>query len=133
TIVSIITKGVRTDVARHFTRDAHDLGIQIHGTCIVGLPGETRQTTEDTIAYACDIDPATIQVSIAAPYPGTALFRQAQDNGWLAGNGLLDADGVQKSALSYPHLPDTEIFAAVERFYRRFYFRPRKMTMMAAE
>ena len=133
TILNNIKKGVRVDGARRFTRDAHDLGIKIHGTFIVGLPGETRQTIEDTIAYACEIDPTTIQVSIAAPYPGTALFRQAHENGWLAGNGLLDADGVQKSELSYPHLPDTEIFAAVERFYRRFYFRPRKMTMMAAE
>jgi hopanoid biosynthesis associated radical SAM protein HpnJ len=132
-ILNNIKKGVRVDVARRFTRDCHDLGIKIHGTFIVGLPGESRQTIEDTIAYACEIDPTTIQVSIAAPYPGTALFRQAKDNGWLAGGGLLDADGVQKAALSYPHLPDTEIFAAVERFYRRFYFRPRKMSMMAME
>ena len=55
------------------------------------------------------------------------LFREAKDNGWLAGNGLLDADGVQKAALSYPHLSDVEIFATVERFYRRFYFRPRRI------
>ena len=133
TILNNIKKGVRVDVARRFTRDARDLGIRIHGTFILGLPGETRETIESTIAYACDIDPDTIQVSIAAPYPGTALFREARANGWLAGGDLLDADGVQKSALSYPHLPDTEIFAAVERFYRRFYFRPRKMTAMAAE
>jgi hopanoid biosynthesis associated radical SAM protein HpnJ len=133
TILNNIKKGVRVDLARRFTRDARDLGIKIHGTFIVGLPGESRETIESTIAYACDIDPTTIQVSIAAPYPGTALFREARENGWLAGGELLDADGVQKSALSYPHLPDTEIFAAVERFYRRFYFRPRKMTAMAAE
>jgi hopanoid biosynthesis associated radical SAM protein HpnJ len=133
TILNNIKKGVRVDVARRFTRDARDLGIKIHGTFIVGLPGETRQTIEDTIEYACAIDPHTIQVSIAAPYPGTFLFRQAQENGWLAGGDLLDAAGVQKSALSYPHLPDTEIFAAVERFYRRFYFRPRKMSVMAME
>ena len=77
TILNNLKKGVRIDLARRFTRDCHDLGIKIHGTFIVGLPGETRQTIEDTIAYACDIDPTTIQVSIAAPYPGTALFRQA--------------------------------------------------------
>ena len=132
-ILNNIKKGVRVDLARRFTRDARDLGIKIHGTFILGLPGETRETIESTIAYACDIDPDTIQVSIAAPYPGTALFRQARENGWLAGGELLDSAGVQKSALSYPHLPDTAIFAAVERFYRRFYFRPRKMTMMAGE
>jgi hypothetical protein len=29
--------------------------------------------------------------------------------------------------LGYPHLSREEIFASVERFYRRFYFRPRKL------
>jgi hopanoid biosynthesis associated radical SAM protein HpnJ len=133
TILNNIKKGVRVDVARRFTRDARALGITIHGTFIVGLPGESRETIEDTIRYACEIDPHTIQVSIAAPYPGTFLHRQAQENGWLARGALVDAAGVQQSALSYPHLPDREIFAAVERFYRRFYFRPRKMTAMAVE
>jgi radical SAM superfamily enzyme YgiQ (UPF0313 family) len=133
TILNTIKKGVRVDVARRFTRDARDLGITIHGTFIVGLPGESRETIEATIRYACEIDPHTIQVSIAAPYPGTFLYRQARENGWLARGDLVDAGGVQQSALSYPHLRDTEIFDAVERFYRRFYFRPRKMTAMALE
>ena len=133
TILNNIKKGVRVDVARRFTQDARGLGIKIHGTFIVGLPGETRETIERTIDYACEIDPHTIQVSIAAPYPGTFLHRQAKENGWLTGGDLLDTAGVQKSALSYPHLPDTEIVGAVERFYRRFYFRPRKMSVMAME
>jgi hopanoid biosynthesis associated radical SAM protein HpnJ len=132
-ILNNVRKGIRVDAARRFTRAARDLGIRIHGTFILGLPGETRQTIEETIAYACELDPDTIQVSLAAPYPGTALFRQARERGWLAGGDLVGATGVQAAALSYPHLPDTEIFAAVERFYRRFYFRPRKMTALAAE
>jgi hopanoid biosynthesis associated radical SAM protein HpnJ len=132
-ILNNIKKGIRLDVARRFTRDARDLGITIHGTFILGLPGETRDTIESTIDYACEIDPHTIQVSIAAPYPGTALHRQAVENGWLGDPGLLDARGAQRSALSYPHLPDRDIVAAVERFYRRFYFRPRKMLALGRE
>ena len=50
TILNNIKKGVRVDVARRFTQDARALGITIHGTFIVGLPGETRETIEDTIA-----------------------------------------------------------------------------------
>jgi hopanoid biosynthesis associated radical SAM protein HpnJ len=130
-ILNNVRKGIRLDVARRFTEDAHRLGIAIHGTFILGLPGETRRTIEDSIRFACDLDPATIQVSIAAPYPGTELHRQAVANRWLAGGELLDAQGIQQSALSYPDLPHTEISAAVERFYRRFYFRPRKVTALA--
>jgi hopanoid biosynthesis associated radical SAM protein HpnJ len=132
-ILNHIKKGVRVDLAREFTRNAKSLGIKIHGTFIVGLPGETRETLAATIRFAREIDPDTIQVSLAAPYPGTALHQEALERGWLDGNGLVDGDGVQTSALGYPDLPREEIFAALETFYRRFYFRPRKMLTLGAE
>ncbi len=123
-----IKKGLRTDVARQFTKDCHDLGIVIHGTFILGLPGETEATIEETINYAKEIDPHTIQVSLAAPYPGTFLYKQAMDNGWFdSSNDLLTDGGNQIAQLSYPHLPASIIFDKVEEFYKRFYFRPSKI------
>src|SRR5262247_3871711 len=74
-----IKKGVRVDRARQFTKDCRDLGITIHGTFIVGLPGETRETIQETIRFAKEINPHSLQVSIAAPYPGTALYQQAKE------------------------------------------------------
>ena len=133
-ILNNVKKGVRLDAARRFTREAKALGITIHGTFILGLPGETRETIAETIRFAREIDPDTIQVSLAAPYPGTALYEEAQRNGWLEDEGgLVDGAGVQQSALGYPHLPRTEIFRSLDEFYRRFYFRPRKMISLAAE
>ena len=82
-ILNNIKKGMRLDIAREFTRNAKALGITIHGTFILGLPGETPATIQETIRYACEIEPDTIQVSLAAPYPGTELYRQAQEQGWL--------------------------------------------------
>ena len=130
-----IKKGMRVEFARRFTRDCRDLGITIHGTFILGLPGETRETIEETIRFATEIDPHTIQVSLAAPYPGTFLHRQALENGWLddAHADLVDAHGVQIAPLSYPHLSHTEIFDSVETFYRRFYFRAGKIASIVGE
>jgi hopanoid biosynthesis associated radical SAM protein HpnJ len=133
TILNNVKKGVRLDVARRFTREAKALGIAIHGTFILGLPGETRETIAETIRFAAEIDPDTIQVSLAAPYPGTALYEEAQRNGWLQSDELVDGAGVQVSALGYPHLPRAEIFASVDQLYRRFYFRPRKMVSLASQ
>ena len=132
-ILNNVRKGIRLDIARRFTREAKELGIKIHGTFIVGLPGETPETIRETIRFALEIDPDTIQVSIVAPYPGTELYRTAMDNGWLTGDRLVDDRGAQVSALSYPHLTRTEIFHSVEEFYRRFYFRPRKIFTMVKE
>jgi hopanoid biosynthesis associated radical SAM protein HpnJ len=132
-ILNNVRKGTRLDRAREFTRHARALGIKIHGTFILGLPGETRETIEATIRFAQEIDPHTLQVSLAAPYPGTELYRQALERGWLESEGLVDGRGTQASVIGYPHLPRAEIFRSLETFYRRFYFRPRKLVALGAE
>jgi hopanoid biosynthesis associated radical SAM protein HpnJ len=131
-----IKKGLRTDIARRFTNDCRKLGVTIHGTFILGLPGETAETIEKTIAFAKEINPHTIQVSLAAPYPGTTLYKQAVANGWLKENdavNLVNDHGVQLAAISYPHLSKEQIFHSMEVFYRRFYFRPGKIWEIVRE
>jgi hopanoid biosynthesis associated radical SAM protein HpnJ len=132
-----IKKGLRVERARRFAADCRDLGITVHGTFILGLPGETKQTIEETIRFAREVNPHTIQVSVAAPYPGTELHRQAIENGWLPadddGTALVSDQGTQLAALSYPHLGHTEILDSVDAFYRRFYFRAAKIAEMSAE
>jgi hopanoid biosynthesis associated radical SAM protein HpnJ len=135
-ILHNIKKGLRTDIARRFTNDCRKLGILIHGTFILGLPGETSETIEKTINFAKEINPHTIQVSLAAPYPGTTLYKQAVDNGWLKENdavNLVNDQGVQLAAISYPHLSKEEIFHSMEVFYKRFYFRPGKIWEIVRE
>jgi len=133
-ILHNIKKGMRIEVAKRFTKDCHDLGITIHGTFILGLPGETKATIEETIRFAGEINPHTIQVSLAAPYPGTFLYKQATENGWFDGTDHLLTDGGNQIAqLSYPHLPASVIFDKVEEFYKRFYFRPSKIWSIVSE
>lgn len=134
-ILHNIKKGMRIEVARRFTRDCHDLGITIHGTFILGLPGETRETIQETIRFAREINPHTLQVSLAAPYPGTFLYKQAVENGWLDTENaeLVDGHGVQIAPLHYPHLSHSEIFHSVEEFYRRFYLRVPKIASIVTE
>jgi hopanoid biosynthesis associated radical SAM protein HpnJ len=131
-----IKKGLRTDIARRFSEDCKKLGIVVHGTFILGLPGETQETIEKTIRFAKEINPHTIQVSLAAPYPGTTLYKQAVENGWLQTSrviNLVNEKGVQLAAISYPHLSKEEIYHGVEVFYKRFYFRPSKIWEIVRE
>ncbi len=134
-ILHNIKKGMLIDVARRFTKDCHELGIKIHGTFILGLPGEDQNTIKETIKFATDINPHTIQVSLAAPYPGTFLYQQAVENGWLDARNaeLIDEHGIQIAPLHYPHLSHTEIFDNVETFYRAFYFRAPKIASIVGE
>ncbi len=109
-ILHNIKKGLRVDIARRFTADCRKLGIVIHGTFILGLPGETRETIEKTIAFAKEINPHTIQVSLAAPYPGTTLYKQAIENGWLESQQRRQSGQRSRRAACGDQLP-----ASVER------------------
>jgi len=130
-----IKKGMHVDMARRFMADCHKLGVVVHGTFIMGLPGETHETIEETIRFAKEINPHTIQVSLAAAYPGTYLHKQAMENGWLLPDSthIVAQEGFQVSSLNYPHLSHEEIFAALEKFYKRFYFRPSKIAEITFE
>ena len=123
-----IKKGVTTDEMRKFTRACHEAGVVIHGTFILGLPVETKETIEQTIRFAQELDVFSLQVSLAAPYPGTELYEMAKLNGWFVKKDktdLVETDGFQQSSLEYPGLSKDEIFESVERFYHRYYLRPK--------
>ena len=116
------------DEMRRFTKACHQAGVVIHGTFILGLPVETQQSIENTIKFDKDLDVFSIQVSLAAPYPGTELFEMARQNGWFVKKDktdLVEGDGFQQSALEYPGLSKEEIFESVERVYHRSYLRPK--------
>ncbi len=127
-ILNRIKKGITIEEARQFTKACKELGVIIHGTFILGLPVETKETIEQTIRYAMDLDVFSIQVSLAAPYPGTELYEMARQNGWFAKKDktdLVEDDGLQQSTLEYPGLSKEEIFESVDRFYRQYYLRPK--------
>ena len=133
-ILNNIRKGITIEGARTFAAAATEAGLLIHGTFVLGLPGETRETLEETMRFAREIDPYSLQVSLAAPYPGTALYDEARREGWLVGEGDgLVADGIQNSVMAYPWLSKEEIFSAIEVFYRRFYLRPAPIVRMLRE
>lgn len=132
-ILKRIRKGITLERSRRFMKDCHQLGIKVHGTFIIGLPIETRETIEETIRFAKELDPYTIQVSIAAPFQGTELYDQAVQNGWIDNNDLVTEQGIQAPTLSYPDLGIDQIEEAVDRMYRRFYFRLKPIFRMVRE
>jgi hopanoid biosynthesis associated radical SAM protein HpnJ len=125
-ILKNIKKGATVERARQFTKDCHKLGLVIHGDFIMGLPGETHETINNTIAFAKELDVETIQVSVAHAYPGTELYDYAVKNGFMVGeNKMVDEGGHQLAHIQYPGLPADDILSAVHRFYDEYYFRPK--------
>jgi hopanoid biosynthesis associated radical SAM protein HpnJ len=133
-ILKNINKGILIEQAREFMKSAKELGILVHGTFILGLPGETEETIEETIRFALELDPYSIQVSLLAPYPGTEIYEQGIRAGWIVQeDDRLVRAGIQNAVVSYKGLSREEIFETVERFYKRFYLRPRPILRILRE
>jgi hopanoid biosynthesis associated radical SAM protein HpnJ len=124
-ILKNIKKGATIEMAERFTANCKKLDLTVHGDYIIGLPGETRDTIRKTIDFAKRMDTETIQVSIAAPYPGTEFYDYAKKNDLLTIDALTDETGHQLPVVIYPGLDRAELVDWVERFYGEYFFRPR--------
>src|SRR5437016_12693063 len=55
-ILKNIKKGATVEMAREFMKNCKKVGIKVHGDFIIGLPGETKETINNTIEFAKDLD-----------------------------------------------------------------------------
>jgi len=77
-------KGLDLEAAKKMILFTKSLGVKVHLTFTVGLPGETRQTMEDSTRLALELDCDSIQVSLATPFPGTPLHAYVESQGFLS-------------------------------------------------
>ncbi len=124
-ILKNIKKGATAEQGLEFMKNCKKLGILVHGDFIIGLPGETPDSIERSIRYAEQLDCETIQVSIAHPYPGTEFDTYLKKHNYYTNDAMTDESGHQLPNIEYPGLSRRDIVQAVDRFYDRYYFRPR--------
>jgi radical SAM superfamily enzyme YgiQ (UPF0313 family) len=120
-------------MAREFMKNCRKVGVKVHGDFIIGLPGETKETINNTIEFAKELDCETIQVSLAHAMPGTELHEQMSKDGFLRVEALADSSGHQLPHIEYPHLQKAEMMAGVNRFYDEYYFRPKVVWRIVKE
>lgn len=85
----------REDVERT-VKTCRRLGIFVHGTFILGLPGDTPATIRETVDYALKTPFNFVQFSPFIPMPGTRIFAEVKEKGWIkagedsSGNVIVD-------------------------------------------
>ena len=105
-ILKRVHKGYRKEQAVRALNWAHAAGINNWGYFIIGLPGETEETIQETIAYAKQLPLDIALFHIAAPYPGTPFFYEVVQNGWFRpGTNWEEVDMDQSTVLDYAGLP----------------------------
>lgn len=132
-ILDNVQKGISIEQSRRFMDLAKRAKLDVHGCFVMGLPGETEQTMQQTIDFALSLGLHTVQFSASVPFPGTRYYQQCEREGWLCASSWNDwlANGEQAGVVSYPGLTLCQINEAVDRGLTRFYFRPTYMLSFA--
>jgi len=125
-------KGLALDKVKPVIRMFRDAGINVHAFFMVGLPGDTPETMEKTIAFAKEANPHIANFSIALPLPGTELYAYVRKEGKF----LVDIntkDGISvgiSSGCGFFEDPVTraeDVVRYYKKAYRSFYLRPGKI------
>ena len=83
-ILKTIRKGLIPDDVRNGVRIATGAGIQVYCSFIIGLPGESPDTIQKSIAFTDEINRdygAEYGYHMLSPLPGTELYEKAADYG----------------------------------------------------
>ncbi len=82
-----LQKGTTNAQAWETCRWASKYGMDPHLTIMMGYPWETFDDARKTVEFAKKVFRAgyaeTLQATIVIPYPGTMLWHQCKENGWL--------------------------------------------------
>ena len=90
-ILNTLRKGTTLDQARHAVHMCHSVGIQTAAYFMLGAPGETMQSIQDTLDFAEELQLNHAQFSICTPLPGSKLYEQYGSPcvGQYLGNGAV--------------------------------------------
>lgn len=122
-ILNVIKKGITIEQIKQSIKILKDAGLRVLASFVLGLPGETREEVEKTIDFAAELDPDLVQFTICTPYPGTPLYREAEERGWL-----LTKDWRQYNVLTpvmrLSKLSFEDLNRLLRKAYVSFYARP---------
>lgn len=109
-ILKTIKKGITFERMTRFSIDAKRAGLRIHGDFAIGFPGETIESINKTIDWACNMRPHTAQFQLMIPFQGTPFYDELQNKGWIK-NGYPN----------YPGLSSKQLEEMSKKAYRKFY------------
>jgi radical SAM superfamily enzyme YgiQ (UPF0313 family) len=131
-ILNRVNKQITLEQSRSAIKWTKQVGIETRCYFMLNLPGDTIETTEQTLKFSKELDPDFVGFEITHPYPNTKLWKEIENNptkykivkekwrDWSAQTGneiIFTQDG----------LPVEYIKKAYVRAIRGFYLRPTKI------
>ena len=123
TILGAMNKSIKLNQTRLAYKTAHEVGLMTIANTVLGFPGETEQTARETINFVKELNPDDVGFYVATPYPGTPMYEQVKQNGWLR---VTDFDKYDTAGPTFetPWLSMKRLAEIRYKAYQEFYLRP---------
>lgn len=123
-----VKKGITVEQTRKTLEWARRAGLDTHAHMMVGMPGETGETLDETLRFVRKVDPTIVTFGICTPYPGTRLFDDLKEAHPEIGDGTQsDLSTLHTKAFYneyFTSLSSDELQQFIRVAYRKFYLRP---------
>jgi len=133
-ILNKIPKAITLDQIRQAVKLTKDVGITVCGFMILGLIGDTKETMQQTIDFAKELDLDMAVFGMLTPYPGSRVWEEIKKNGELLIKSWDDFHHTT-ARMTFRH-PDVAPPEIVEEMYkkahREFYMRPKYILKRAS-
>lgn len=124
-MLKILNKGSSVEQNAQAVRWALEVGLGVRGDFIIGTPGETMESLENTLAFTKRTKLDYAHFNKFVPYPGTELYERLQASGYQFDSKNLPPI-VDHAAILY--VPDgmtrEQLKEFLDRAHREFYLRP---------
>jgi radical SAM superfamily enzyme YgiQ (UPF0313 family) len=124
-ILKLIKKAIDLEKVREVFQWAREAGLYVKPSYIIGHPGETEATIEDTIRFAKSVYSHYPSFALMTPFPGTELWDMAKQYGSFNPD---DFEALSPSADQPPFVPKgltAELLRKKQKeAYRALYFDP---------
>ena len=131
-VLDRIKKSITLEQSMQAIKWSKKVGIKTMALIIIGMPGETKQSIEDTISFAKKLSTDVVAFYAVMVYPGNELYEIIKKEGKLLHENFGSFSCLINSSSSKLHyVPDglTEdyIKKSISRAYKEFYIRPSYM------
>lgn len=125
-ILRNIKKGTNLKLIRDYIKNAKKAGLLVHACYMVGNEGETKETMQETLKLALELNTDTAQFYPLLPFPGTEAYAWAKKNGYITGkyDEYVKEDGTINCVLNLPGITGDEMVKFCDDARKKYYLRP---------
>lgn len=131
TVLNGMHKGIKIEQSKLYVQNAQRAGLRIHGCFMVGNPGETKQTMQETLNLALKLNTDTAQFFPLMVYPGTEAYEWAKKNDLLTTKEFpqwVTDEGLHSCVIRSKDQTSEELVRFCDQARRKYYLRPSYIT-----